>query len=100
MLRMLLSGRGLGVIGIGLAVVCVMFVALWDTHSHSLYEESYEESAQTVIVSRGDTLWTIARNILPEVDPRKTVFYIKKANGLESVDIAPGQVLVVPNSLF
>ena len=50
----------------------------------------------TVVVVPGDTLWDIARRISPGADPRRTVYDIRRLNGLAGADIRPGEVLVVP----
>lgn len=51
-----------------------------------------------IIVSAGDTLWQIAQKASRESkDPRRLVYDIKKANGLRSSNIYPGQVLLVPH---
>ena len=52
---------------------------------------------QVVVVREGDTLWSIARAVQPEADPRATIAEIELLNA--SVDpgvLAPGQSLVVP----
>lgn len=59
---------------------------------HSMAEPSYE----TVVVRRGDTLWDIARRVNPGTDPRKTIYEIKKLNQLDSVNLQPGQILLIP----
>ncbi len=93
--RLVLRNR-LTVVGLGLIVMgVVMLIALSGIQSYGRQERAF----QTVVVSKGDTLWTIALRVKPGIDPRKTVFHIKKASGLESVDIAPGQVLMVPIDL-
>ncbi|MGH7476338.1 MAG: DUF5715 family protein [Longimicrobiales bacterium] len=53
---------------------------------------SLEEAdvARTYRVSRGDNLWTIAR------EHRTTIDAIKSANGLSTSRILPGQVLTIP----
>ena len=48
------------------------------------------------VVREGDTLWTIARRLAPESDPRPIVDVLSTANGLEAGLIVPGQTLVVP----
>ncbi|NMB13108.1 MAG: LysM peptidoglycan-binding domain-containing protein [Firmicutes bacterium] len=55
-----------------------------------------EPNYATVVVSRGDTLWTIARKVKPGIDPRKTIYQIKQMNELESVNLKPGQTLIIP----
>ena len=52
-----------------------------------------------IIVYSGDTLWHIAqKSSRKEGDLRKVVYGIKKANGLRSSNIYPGQVLFIPNN--
>lgn len=52
-----------------------------------------------IIVYSGDTLWHIAqKSSRKEEDLRKVVYGIKKANGLRSSNIYPGQVLFIPNN--
>jgi Tfp pilus assembly protein FimV len=51
---------------------------------------------QRVVVREGDTLWSIARQIRPDTDPRVTVDAIVDSNGVEAGALVPGQSLVVP----
>ncbi|NMB45130.1 MAG: LysM peptidoglycan-binding domain-containing protein [Firmicutes bacterium] len=53
-------------------------------------------SYATIVVRQGDTLWTIARKAKPGADPRRTVYQIRQLNELESVNIRPGQTLLIP----
>jgi Tfp pilus assembly protein FimV len=48
------------------------------------------------VVRKGDTLWTIARRLAPESDPRPIVDVLSTANDLDAGRIVPGQTLVVP----
>lgn len=48
------------------------------------------------LVQPGDTLWSIARQYMPETDPRVGVEWIKEVNRLEDAMIRPGDVLNVP----
>ena len=75
-----------------MAAVLVTTSILVGMVSYSMPEPSYE----TVVVSRGDTLWTIARKVKPGTDPRKTIYQIKQINELDSVNLKPGQTLVIP----
>ena len=54
------------------------------------------DQARTVVVGPGDTLWVIARRVEPGADPRSVVDAIATANGVDAVDLVPGQRLVVP----
>lgn len=49
-----------------------------------------------VLVKPGDTLWSIAIRSAPKADPRATIEWIARANGLSSPRLLPGQRLLVP----
>ena len=52
--------------------------------------------ASTVVVQPGDTLWSIARSVAPDEDPRAVVDAIVDLNGLDGVDLVPGAQLQLP----
>lgn len=47
-------------------------------------------------VQPGDSLWTLARRIAPENDPRDVVAQIRRLNDLTSSQLQPGQSLILP----
>lgn len=49
-----------------------------------------------VTVQQGDSLWTLARRIAPDNDPRDVVAQIRDLNDLGSPRLQPGQQLVLP----
>jgi nucleoid-associated protein YgaU len=50
-----------------------------------------------IVVYPGDTLWDIALKHRPNnTDVRKMVYYIRKANNLDTAIIQPGQELIIP----
>jgi len=50
-----------------------------------------------ITVSAGDTLWGIARKqVNNRLDVRYAIFAIQERNGLKTVDIKPGQTLIIP----
>lgn len=51
---------------------------------------------RTYTVSTGETLWSIASQASPGADTRKVIAEIKRINHLSTVNIQPGQVLVLP----
>jgi LysM repeat protein len=53
-------------------------------------------SYQTVTVSAGDTLWSIAQEVAPNGDPRDVVDSIARLNALDSVSLQAGQTLAIP----
>lgn len=52
-------------------------------------------SRASYVVRQGDTLWTIARKLAPESDPRPVVDLISAMNGVDAGRLVPGQTLVV-----
>ena len=57
----------------------------------------HEIALHTVVP--GETLWNIGKFYSPHEDPRKTVYLIRKINGLSSPVIHPGQELLVPTNM-
>lgn len=53
-------------------------------------------SFQTVTVSAGDSLWSIAGEIAPSADPRDVVDALTRLNALDGVTLTPGQELAIP----
>jgi LysM repeat protein len=52
---------------------------------------------ESYVVSAGDTLWDIALRHYDDVDPRRAVYDIKLANGLDSRHVLqPGEELTLP----
>ena len=47
------------------------------------------------VVRQGDTLWSIARHLSPDGDPRTIVDSLSTDNGISAGELVPGQVLVV-----
>jgi hypothetical protein len=85
-----------------LAVVVVLLVGAISTRlaggghpSTAVGAPSRIASAEWV-VQPGDTLWSIAAELAPDVDPRATVDRLVAANGNEPLEV--GQRLVVPST--
>lgn len=52
-----------------------------------------------VTVSRGDTVWTLARTYGPDsMDTRKVVHIIEQENQLQSYVVHPGDILLIPSA--
>ncbi|WP_222195449.1 LysM peptidoglycan-binding domain-containing protein [Modestobacter italicus] len=95
-LRLTERGRrvvaGLSVaIGLSIAAATVVVVELGGDHGGLRLAGS-----STVVVQSGDTLWSIARDVAPEEDPRAVVDAIVELNGLDSVGLLPGAELQLP----
>lgn len=75
----------------------VLFVVLTFARRNRVYSSIYEDKYIEVKIERGDTLWDIARNNMPEeYDVRKMVFEIKKFNNIEDPYIYPGDSIKIP----
>ena len=53
-------------------------------------------SFETITVSSGDSLWSIAEEVAPAADPRDVVDAIARLNALQGVSISAGQRLAIP----
>lgn len=50
-----------------------------------------------VVIRPGDTLWGLARQYAPDMDPREAVYIIRNANdGLDPGRLQPGDVVLIP----
>ncbi|MFD4959245.1 LysM peptidoglycan-binding domain-containing protein [Microbacterium sp. NPDC058389] len=54
------------------------------------------DSFESVIVSAGDSLWSIAEEVAPGHDPRDVVDQIARLNALNGVAVQVGQQLAIP----
>ncbi|QIG38097.1 LysM peptidoglycan-binding domain-containing protein [Microbacterium sp. 4R-513] len=51
---------------------------------------------ETVTVTAGDSLWSIAQEVAPGADPRDVVDAIVRLNALDGVAVSSGQRLAIP----
>lgn len=59
--------------------------------------ESKSIKKNSIIVKKGDTIWSIAQKIDSNRDIRDIVYDIKNINDLSSTDIFPGNKIYLPN---
>ena len=50
------------------------------------------------VVEPGESLWTVARRIAPDNDPRDVVAQIRRLNDLSDSQLQPGQQLLLPTA--
>lgn len=53
-------------------------------------------SFETITVTAGESLWSIAQEVAPAADPRDVVDAIVRLNALEDVAVSAGQRLAIP----
>jgi LysM repeat protein len=89
--------RGIGYIRLKqLLVLVIILLVATPIFAAMISNNVPEPNYETVVVSQGDTLWTIAKRVKPRTDPRKTIYEIRQHNELKSVDLRPGQTLFIP----
>lgn len=74
-------------------------VALWTGPVANAIDGPDRTGAATgpgYVVRPSDTLWSIARRVAPERDPRSVVDAIAAANGVRGDALVPGQTLSIP----
>jgi nucleoid-associated protein YgaU len=92
-----LTVRGRFLLVLVLAVVALSVVGFVTGRLSGANSDRSRPAAQrTLVVQPGDTLWSIAKEVAPGGDVRKTVYEIRKLNGLSDAMIISGQVLVLP----
>jgi len=65
--------------------------------SSSAESKAAASETRTVVVARGDTLWSIAERHAPAgTDLRQYVFAMRKLNNLSDAMILPGQTITLP----
>jgi len=92
-LRLTRRGRAV-VLGLLVLVASMASSVLFTTASRA--ESQPATPAPTIIVEPGDTLWDIAVRVKPGRDGQAAVAELRKINRLDSVDLQPGQVLILP----
>jgi hypothetical protein len=83
------------------AVVAVLLAAggargVTEGADESVAAAAVPAARQVVVVEQGQTLWSLARELAPDADPREVVQRLRAANRLESAGLAVGQRLVLP----
>ncbi|CAM3429830.1 LysM peptidoglycan-binding domain-containing protein [Paenibacillus lupini] len=81
------------------AVFVLLFTSflMMRTNASSDHIEAAALNEQTVVVTAGDTLWGIADRYLDgSKDIRKYIYKIKERNQLSTVELKPGQVIIIP----
>lgn len=51
---------------------------------------------EQITVQPGDSLWTVARRIAPDNDPREVIAQLRRLNDLPSWQLSAGQQLLLP----
>ena len=92
-----LTSRGRAAVFFLLAVVTLLLVmiAVGGTSADASATKGGPATA-SVVVQAGDSLWSIAKSLQPNGDPRSMMQTLAELNGLQGADLTPGQQLIVP----
>jgi LysM repeat protein len=66
------------------------------TASAKASNEATNSTTTQIVVAPGETLWTIAARVNPEIDPRAVIDQIMDLNVINGSNVYAGQVLLVP----
>ena len=80
---------------INLTILLLVF-GLGFTYLNNIVQAGPLLKTVSFTVGSGETLWSLAERIAPEVDPRITINDIKSRNHLESSNLKAGQKLQLP----
>lgn len=82
-----------------ITLVLIFFTSLFFMifNIQKVYGDVLEENFKEYYISKGDNLWNIALENMPEgYDVRKMVYEIKKINGIETGLIYEGSTIKIP----
>ncbi len=85
--------KGLTSLVIFFFLFCFIFMAFY----YSAVKSQGQALGHEITVEKGETLWAIALEYFPQVDPRNTIAEIKRLNNLKVSMIYPGQRLRLPD---
>lgn len=77
-------------------VTLVALMALAGGHGVLAAAHGIDQPPKTHIVSSGETLWALARDHAGGQDPRSYISQIQQLNRMSSVQVFPGQTLILP----
>lgn len=84
-------------INIFLLLSLILFFYYFTRTATGQDQEQDGEAFIDIIIEEGDSLWSIARSIYPNRDPRPVVAVIRDMNGLQkNPTVFPGQMLKIP----
>jgi len=95
-LRLTRRGRAVVTLAITIPVVLGAVVCTRTTADAGTTAVTQVRATGHVVVQPGESLWSVARAVAPQADPRETVLRLRDLNHLPSDSVEVGQSLVVP----
>lgn len=78
-------------------LICISVLIISALYLTKDVKATTENKISTLTIRQGQTLWSIARQIAPEQDPRDVIMRIKQDNGLVDSRLTAGQILKLDN---
>jgi sensor histidine kinase regulating citrate/malate metabolism len=78
-------------------MICILVLIISVLYLTKDVKATSENKMSTLTVRQGQTLWSIARQVAPEQDPRDVIMRIKQDNGLVDSRLTAGQILKLSN---
>lgn len=79
------------------ATIIIAFIISLFINNNKAYSLTYNEPFKEIVINKGDTLWSIALENMPDdYDVRKMVYEIREFNNLDNATIYPGDIIKVP----
>ncbi|MFC7432782.1 MULTISPECIES: LysM peptidoglycan-binding domain-containing protein [unclassified Agrococcus] len=94
-LRLTVRGRRALAVLVAAPVLALGALGVLQSATATAGQQSAPVSYETVVVQPGETLWSIAAVVAPEIDPREVIADIQQLNGVGGA-IQPGQQLTIP----
>lgn len=76
-------------------LVCSTILLISALYLTNAVKATSDNKTSTITVRQGQTLWSIARQIAPNQDPRDVIVRIKQDNRLKDSRLVAGQILIV-----
>ncbi|MDP9496076.1 MAG: LysM peptidoglycan-binding domain-containing protein [Actinomycetota bacterium] len=91
-----LTRRGRAAVLLALVALLLGAFAAGRTASQASQEPEQRSVLSQTTVQRGESLWTVARRVAPEQDPRQVVVALRRLNSLPTAQVQAGQQLLLP----
>jgi hypothetical protein len=95
-LRLTARGRAVLTTVIVAPLAAIALVVALNGGGASASLEGGQQPFEYVTVQSGDTLWQLAQQVAPQVDPREVIEQFVQFNQLSSPDVYAGQELAIP----
>ncbi len=79
-----------------ICTVCILGLTCFSMVFSSRALGRQELNFKEVVIHTGDTLWAIAEEYAPHLDPRIFIHEVKQINHIDTASIYPGQIIFVP----